>query len=544
MSFDVVSLGILWDRLISIADEAVETLVRTSFSTIVRDSYDLSVLLFDQNAQMFAQGTRCIPVFIGTASVTLGHMLKRFPPDTLQPGDVVVTNDPIMGTGHLFDINVMRPVHRDGHLVGYTMSITHLPDIGGMGFSAAATEMLHEGLRLPICKLVQGGQLDPFIVELIRANVRVPEQVMGDIIANISCNEVGARQLLDFMAEYGIDDLAPLSDAICAQSERAMRERLKIIPDGVYTNRTSLEGIDGPLHLACTVDKQGDGIAIDFTGSSGAVKGGINVPFCYTRAMVLYAVKCLTASNIPNNAGSAAPIRVSAPEGCLVNAQPPSATAGRHVVGHFVTPLIYGALAAAMPDRAQADTGMINILTFQGRHPDGTPTSSLYFAAGGFGALEALDGISALPGPSNMACVPVEVWELQTGVTIESKRLRIDSGGAGQWRGGLGQEIVMRNDSTYPMTVFSMANRTDFAASGLRGGQSGALREHRVNGAVVPPKGRAVLAPGDRLTLREAGGGGIGDPAARARDAVARDVGEGFVSAAAAAIYGASGEML
>jgi N-methylhydantoinase B len=537
--FDAVSLGILWDRLVSISDECVETLVRTSFSTIVRDSYDLSVMLFDQNAQMFAQGTRCIPVFIGTAAVTLGHMLAKFPPETLAPGDVVVTNDPIMGTGHLFDINVMRPVHREGRLVGYTMSITHLPDIGGMGFSAAATEMFHEGLRLPICKLLRGGEIDPFIVELIRANVRVPEQVMGDIMANVSCNEVGARQLLEFMAEYAIDDLAPLSDAICVQSERAMRDRLKIIPDGTYSNRASLEGIDGPLHLACTITKQNDTIAIDFTGSSGPVKGGINVPFCYTRAMALYAVKCLTASNIPNNAGSTRPVQISAPVGSLLNAQPPSPTAGRHVVGHFVTPLIYGALAAAMPDRAQADTGMINILTFQGRHPDGTPTSALYFAAGGFGALEELDGLPTLPGPSNMACVPVEVWELQTGITVESKRLRPDSGGAGQWRGGLGQVTVLRNDTTYPLTVFSMANRTEFAAAGLRGGQHGVLREHRVNGETVPPKGRALLAPGDRLTLLEAGGGGIGDPHARDRAAVAADLREGFISAEAArTVYG------
>jgi N-methylhydantoinase B len=537
--FDAVSLGILWDRLVSISDECAETLIRTSFSTIVRDSFDLSVILFDQNGQMFAQSTRCIPVFIGTAAVTLGHMLAKFPPASLLPGDVVVTNDPIMGTGHLFDISVLRPVHRDGRLVGYTMSITHLPDIGGMGFSAAATEMFHEGLRLPICKLLREGVIDPFIVELIRANVRVPEQVMGDIMANISSNEVGARQLLEFMDEYGIDDLAPLSDAICTQSERAMRDRLKIIPDGVYTNRVSLEGIDGPLHLACTVTKQGDGVAIDFAGSSGPVKGGINVPFCYTRAMALYAVKCLTASNIPNNAGSTRPVVITAPEGGLLNAQPPSATAGRHVVGHFVTPLIYGALAAAMPDRAQADTGMINILTFQGRHPDGTPTSTLFFAAGGFGALEDLDGLPTLPGPSNMACVPVEVWELQTGVTVESKRLRPDSGGAGQWRGGLGQEIVLRNDSTYPLTVFSMANRTEFAATGLRGGQPGVLREHRVNGETVPPKGRALLAPGDRMTLLEAGGGGIGDPHARDRAAVAIDLREGFISAdAARAVYG------
>jgi N-methylhydantoinase B len=538
-AFDAVSLGILWDRLVSISDECAETLIRTSFSTIVRDSFDLSVILFDQNAQMFAQSTRCIPVFIGTASVTLAHMLAKFPPESLAPGDVVVTNDPIMGTGHLFDISVMRPVHHEGRLVAYTMSITHLPDIGGMGFSAAATEMFHEGLRLPICKLLQEGEIDPFIVELIRANVRVPEQVMGDIMANISANEVGARQVLEFMAEYAIDDLAPLSDAICAQSERAMRERLKIIPDGVYTNRTSLEGIDGPLHLACTITKQGDGIAIDFAGSSDAVKGGINVPFCYTRAMARYAVKCLTASNIPNNAGSTRPVQVTAALGGLLNAQPPSATAGRHVVGHFVTPLIYGALAAAMPDRAQADTGMINILTFQGRHPDGTPTSTLFFAAGGFGALEELDGRSTLPGPSNMACVPVEVWELQTGITVESKRLRPDSGGAGQWRGGLGQTIVLRNDSTYPLTVFSMANRTEFAAAGLRGGQPGVLREHQVNGETISPKGRALLAPGDRMTLLEAGGGGIGDPQTRDRAAVAADLQEGFISAAAArTIYG------
>jgi N-methylhydantoinase B len=496
-------------------------------------------MLFDQNGLMFAQGTRSIPVFIGTAAVTLRHMLQRFPPETLVPGDVIVTNDPIIGTGHLFDINVMRPVYRQDRLVGYTMSITHLPDIGGMGFSAAATEMLHEGLRLPICKLVKAGQIDPFIVELIRANVRVPEQVIGDIMANVSCNEVGAQQLLEFMGEYNIDDLAPLAEAICAQSERAMRDRLSSIPDGSYSNSVKLEGIDTDLQLTCTIEKRGDGISIDFTGSSGSVKGGINVPFCYTRAMALYAVKCLTASTIPNNAGSAAPIQVSAPPGCLLNAQPPSATAGRHVVGHFVTPLIYGALAASMPDRVQADTGMINILTFHGRHPDGTPISTLYFAAGGFGALEDLDGISTLPGPSNMACVPIEVWELQTGITVESKRLRIDSGGAGRWRGGLGQEIVMRNDTTHDLTVFSMANRTDFAAAGLRGGLAGARREHRINGATVPPKGRAVLAPGDRLTLLEAGGGGIGDPTARARAAVVADLRAGFIGTdSARVIYG------
>ena len=319
------------------------------------------------------------------------------------------------------------------------MSITHLPDIGGLGFSAAATEMFHEGLRLPICKLYRAGVIDDFIVELIRDNVRVPEQVMGDIFANVSCTDVGARQLLDFMDAYGIEDLAPLSGAICAQSERAMRERLRAVPDGLYTNSLMLEGIDAPLHLAVAIDKRGDGLSIDFTGSSGPVRGGINVPFCYTRAMALHAVKCLTAPTIPNNAGSVRPVQVSAPPGCLLNALPPAATAGRHAVGHFVSPLIFGALAEAMPDRVQTDTGLINILTIQGRHPDGTPVATLYFAAGGFGALTGSMACRPCRAPSNMGCVPVEIWESRTGVTIERKRLRVDSGGAGEWRGGLGR---------------------------------------------------------------------------------------------------------
>ncbi len=510
--FDPVTLGILWDRLISISDEIVETLVRTSFSTIVREGYDLSVMLFDRTGAMMVQGTRSIPVFIGTAPATLAFMLERFPPETLAPGDVVVTNDPMMGTGHLFDISVMRPVFRNDILAGYTMSITHLPDIGGMGFSAAATEMFHEGLRLPVCKLYAAGRIDAFIVALIRANVRVPEQVMGDILANVSCNEVGAAQLLAFMDEYAIDDLVPLSHAIRAQSEKAMRDRIRTVPDGTYRNRVEFEGLDGPLHLAVTIEKAGDGMAIDFAGSSGVVRGGINVPFCYARAMALYSIKCLTAPTIPNNAGSTAPIRITAPEGCILNAQPPAATAGRHVVGHFVTALIFGALAEAMPDQVQADCGMINILTFQGHQPDGRELSTLYFVAGGFGALHGLDGQATTPGPSNMGCVPTEVWESRTGITIVSKRLRPNSGGTGRWKGGAGQEVVLRNDTGHPLTVFSMANRTEFPAQGLHGGGPGALRQHRINDTQVDPRSRQTLQPGDRFTLLEAGGGGMGHP--------------------------------
>ncbi|MCC7271174.1 MAG: hydantoinase B/oxoprolinase family protein [Alphaproteobacteria bacterium] len=538
-TFDPVSLGILWDRLISISDEIVETLVRTSFSTIVREGYDLSVMLFDREGRMLVQGTRSIPVFIGTAPVTLAHMLERFPPATLRPGDVVVTNDPIIGTGHLFDISVMRPLYRDGGLIGYTMSITHLPDIGGMGFSAAATEMFHEGLLLPICKLFREGVVDETLVDIIRRNVRVPEQVMGDIYANVSACEVGARQLVEFMREYGVDDLTPLSRAIREQSERAVRRRIREIPDGTYRNRVAIEAIEAPVHIACTIEKRGEEIAIDFAGSSDCIRAGINVPFCYARAMAIYSIKCITAPTIPNNEGSVAPIRVAAPVGCILNAQPPSPTAGRHVVGHFVTPLIYGALADAIPDRVQAASGMANIITVQGRRPDGAPLATLYFVAGGFGALDGLDGASTTPGPSNMACVPTEIWESRTGIMIERKSLRVDSGGAGEFRGGLGQEVVLRNDTGHPLTVFSMANRTDFPAEGLHGGLPGALREHRLEGRPVHPKSRQELRPGDRLLLLEAGGGGIGDPRRRDPGRVRADVALGFVSAdAAERVYG------
>lgn len=529
-AFDAVALGILWDRLISIADEIVSTLVRTSFSTIVAESYDLTVALFDRNAQMLAQGTYSVPVFVGTSPVTLRHMLAKFPPDTLRPGDVIATNDPWLGTGHMFDISVMRPVFRGHELVGYCMSVTHLPDVGGSGFGAAASEIFHEGLRLPICRLAREGRIDDFILELVRANVRVPEQTLGDLMANVTCTEVGARALVEFMDEYGLDDLAPLSDAIRDQSERAVREKLRGVKPGVYENRILIEAIDEPIPLAVRIEARGEEIALDFAGTGGCVRRGINVPFCYTRAMALYAVKCLTTPNLPNNEGAIRPVKVSAPPGCLLNAEPPFPTGGRHVIGHFVPGLIFGALAEAAPDRVQADNGMMDLMTVQGRRRDGRGVSTIYFAAGGFGALAGQDGADCKPGPSNMAVVPVEIWEANTNLAIESKRMLPDSGGPGAARGGVGQEVVLRNDAGHPMTIFCMANRTEFPPVGFLGGRPGARREHRINGERVHPKGAYVLQPGDRVSLVQAGGGGFGDPRARPVEAVAADVAQGFVS--------------
>jgi N-methylhydantoinase B len=532
--YDPIALGIQWDRLIAIADEIINALVRTSFSTNVRESYDLSCVVFDRKGRSIAQGAYSVPSFTGTAPATLAHMLAKFPPETLRPGDVIATNDPWMGTGHLFDVNVMQPVFRRGALVGYTMSITHLPDIGGAGFSATAREVYEEGLRLPIIRLAREGTVDEAWIELVRTNVRVPEQTIGDLMANVSCTTVGARMLVEFMDEYGLDDLVPLADAILAHSERAIRDELRAIPEGVYENAIDIEGHADPLRLACRIAIRGGEAFADFSGSSLAVPAAINVPLCYTRAMTCHAIKCLTTPKIPNNEGSVRPIHATAPEGSILNPVPPSPTGGRHIVGHFVNPLVYGALARALPDRVQGDSGMLNLVNVQGRTREGTGVSSIFFASGGFGALKGIDGQATTPAPSNMTGTPVEVWENLTGMFVESKELLPDSGGPGEFRGGLGQRIALVNDSGQPMNVSCLAGRTEFAPQGVLGGRPGGMRSIAINGAPVHPKGRYVLAPGDRIDTVEAGGGGYGDPLRRARVAVEADLRQGFVTPGAA----------
>ncbi len=538
-AFDPVSLGIMWDRLVALTDEIVSTLVRSSFSTIVYESYDLTCVVLDADARTIAQGSFGVPAFIGSAPVTARHMLNRFPPETINDGDIIVTNDPWLGTGHLFDITVMRPVFRRGRIVAYVVSITHLPDIGGSGFGSSATEIYAEGLRLPVLKLYEAGRRNELVVEIIRTNVRVPEQTMGDVMANVACVEVGAREINAFMDDYGLDDLGALSAAIRGQSETQMRAKIRDIKDGCYRHRIEVEGFAEPVQLAVAVTVTGETVAVDFSGTSGCVRAGVNVPFCYTNAMVLHAIKSLTLPTIPNNQGSAAPISTTAPAGCILNAQPPFPTGGRHAMGHFITPLIYGALAEATPAMVQADSGMMNLVNFQGTRRDGRAFTTLYFAAGGYGALRGLDGWSTLPHPSNMGVVPVEVWETLTHTTILEKRLLPDSGGPGQWRGGLGQAVRVRNDTGHVLVSLGMGNRTLYPAKGLFGGGDGALRRHEIAGEQVHAKGRLEIQPGQVMDLIEAGGAGYGDAKERPRSAVAADVANGFVTKdAARQVYG------
>ena len=529
-TIDTADLGNAWDRLISITDEMLGSLVRTSFSTNVRESYDLSCMLFDAQLRSIAQGTYSVPSFTGTAPETVRMMLEKHPPGTLVPGDVLATNDPWIGTGHLYDINVLRPIFHKGRTVAYALSITHLPDIGGLGFSATGRSVFEEGLRLPVVKLVEAGRPNRLILDIVATNVRVPEQTLGDLHANIACTEVAARLLVEFLTEYRLDDLDSIADAIVAKSEAALRDAIRAMPDGRYRHSIQVEGIEAPLTLAVALEVAGDRIHADFTGTSPVVAAGINVPINYTRAFVVYAIKCVTIPGTPNNIGCVTPISVSAPGNCILNALPPNPTGGRHVIGHFVNPLVMGALAQIVADRVQADSGMFSLVNVQGRRADQRAVSSIYFSSGGFGALNGLDGAATVPSPSNMTGTPVEIWEEVTGLTVLRKALLPDSGGPGEFRGGLGQVIEMVNDAGAEMTVSFLLGRTEFPATGTAGGGAANRRECRINGEPVHPKRRYTLAPGDRLTLIEPGGGGYGPPARRDPTRIRRDLAEGFVT--------------
>ena len=531
---DPVALGVMWDRLIAIADDILLSIIRTSFSVGVREAWDLAVMLFDAEGRSIAQATLSMPAFIGTAPYTMRHLLAKFPADTLQPGDVLATNDPWLGTGHTPDVCVARPVFFDGRLVGFVMTISHLPDIGGNGLTIANTEIYQEGLVLPPCKLQIAGERNEALWELIGINVRAADQVLGDLMADIGGTAVGERLLGEFMREFALRDLTALSAAVIGQSEKAMRERLRTIPDGVYTNELMIEGVETDVKLSCRVTVTNGTAAVDFAGTGGCVPAAINVPLCYTRSFTNYVMKCLTTPDIPNNEGMLSPITVSAPEGCILNAVRPNPTGGRHTVGWFIVPLIMGALAKVLPNNVAADAGMASLFLVHGTRPDGRPVTAQYFLSGGLGAMQQHDAHQTTPFPTNNAVVSTEVFETETGATVMHRRLLPDSGGAGEWRGGLGQEAALRNDTGHPFSVFLFGLRSRHAARGLFGGKDGQLRSFMVDGVPIPAKGKSVLQPGQTLTVREAGGGGYGDPKKRAPEAVRKDVAAGFVSPAAA----------
>ena len=546
MTDDAISVGIQWNRLISIVDEMISALVRTSFSTNVRESYDLSCIIFDSRGKSIAQGTYSSPGFTGTAPLTLAHMLEVFPPGTLSPGDVVMTNDPWMGTGHLFDVSVMQPAFRQGRVIGYIMSVTHLPDIGGGGFSATAREVYEEGLRFPVCKLVRAGKVDEFILSLLRFNVRVPEQTIGDLMANVTCTSLGARLLVEFMNEYELETIEPLADAIIAFSERALREEIAKIPDGVYRHRLQIEGYDAPISLECAVDISGDQAGIDFTGSGPPVGAAINVPFCYTEAYASFGIKCIVAPKVPNNAGSLSVIRITAPEGCILNAVHPAPVATRHITGQLLPDMMFGCLGQALRDRVPAEgtSCLWNLFAMGGDSRveadiDVVSQSKRFnvmsFHSGGTGARPGKDGMSATAFPSGVKNCPIEITEALSPILVKRKEYRVDSGGAGEFRGGLGQFMEAYHLDDAPFLISANFDRVIFPARGREGGMNGAVGVVRTGqGRPLRGKGQQTIQQGETFVMEMPGGGGLGDPRRRDPEMVAADVRYGLVSPEAA----------
>ena len=528
-SFDPITLEVLWTRLISSVDEAAAALVRTSFSTVVRDSHDFSCVITDAQGRSLVQATDSIPSFIATLPATIKHFLDVFPAEELQPGDVLITNDIWMGTGHLPDISVGKPIFHNGKLVGFAGSTAHAPDIGGKIRSPEPREVFEEGFQIPIMKLMRAGEANETFLRLLRQNVRAPDEVVGDLYAQLTALDLMERRVGDVMEQYNLDDLAPLATEIQERSERAMRAAINELPDGTYTNEMPTDGLDIPVSLKVAITIDGDEVRADYTGSSPQVGKAINCAMCYTNAMTAYAVKCAAAPDLPNNEGSVAPISAFAPERTIVNPMFPASGGSRALIGHFLPALIFGALAQVVPDRIMAGTGSpLWCINLAGVKPDGKSFANLFFFNGGMGATHRSDGQSCMSWPSNISSTPTEVIEQLSPMRIHRRGYRPGSGGAGRFRGGLGQEVEFEFLNEAPAALAMLAERTKHAAPGIAGGEEGGLGKLEINGEAVDPKAQHIVQKGDRLTLATPGGGGFGAVADRDAADADRDTSLGY----------------
>ena len=531
-SFDAVELELLWRRLISLVDEAAAALVRTSFSTLVRESHDFSCVVTDAMGQSLVQATESIPSFIGTLPETVKHFLRFFPPEKLEPGDVLITNDLWLGTGHLPDITVAKPIFRGGRLVAFSASTAHAPDIGGKIRSPEPREVFEEGLQIPPLKLMRRGETDETLVAMIRQNVRTPDQTLGDLWAQVVALDLMEDRLLSLMEGHTLPDLGDLAREIQGRCEGAMRAAITALPDGTYRSELQTDGLlDVPVTIRMALTVRGDEIGIDFAGTDAQVDRAINCALCYTYAMCMYGVKVCTNPSLPNNEGAWRPIRVSAPAGCIVNPQFPSPGGSRMLIGHYLPMLVFGCLGQVVPERVMAACGSpMWGMNQSGVRAGGRPYANMFFYNGGMGGNTRGDGATCLSWPSNVSSTSIEISEHIAPLRFRHKRLRPDSGGPGRRRGGLGQEVLIECRSESPIAVSFLAERTVFPAPGIEGGQAGAPGELRINGQRTDPKRQYVLRAGDTVSLATPGGGGHGDARERDEGALAADLAAGYVA--------------
>jgi len=536
--FDPITLEILWRRLISIVDEADASVARTAFSSLLRDAHDYTCMFTDRHGRELAQGTFCTPGQAGAMSLGVKKIIHHFPLEDYKPGDVVIVNDPWLLAGHLNDICVLSPIFYKGELVAFTACVFHHSDIGGR-VASDNREVYEEGLFIPPIKLYEAGKLNEGVLDMIRWNVRTPEQVVGDIRSQVAANHVCAQKIIEMMKEEGLDDLDDLAEEIIGRTEQSMRRAISKIPDGVYPFEGVIEGAGGreDITIKLKVEVKGSEVNIDFTGTSPQVEWGGNVVYNFTYAYCFMAIKSAMDPDIPINEGSTRPVRVTAPEGCVVNCKFPAAVAARMQVGHFMTEMVFRALAEAIPDRVIAPCGGTPAQTniFYGRRHDGSPWLTMIIRGGGMGASSKQDGHHCAIFPANGANTPVEIFESDTPLLVLERKLITDSGGPGKMRGGLGRTMVIKvPDDEYapqpPVTVAIQAGRYKYPPEGLFGGKPGARAQFLVNGEPGDPSGLTFCKPGDVIAFHSAGGGGYGNPFERDPEMVRRDVIYGYVS--------------
>ena len=539
-----VAYQVMWNRLISVVEEQAQALVRTAFSTSVREAGDLSAGVYDTQGQMLAQAVTGTPGHVNAMADAVAHFIRRIGRQNMFEGDVYITNDPWEGTGHLHDITMVTPSFKDGMLVGFFACTAHIVDIGGRGFGADAQSVYEEGLYIPIMKFVERGDVDETLVRIIRGNVREPDQLIGDIYALVTCNEIGHRRLIDMMEEFNLSDLEGIAAFILENSRRATLERIAALPQETAEGEMTMDGFERPITLKVKVSVEGDRIVSDFDGSSGVDKKGINCPLVYAKAYACYALKVAIAPEIPNNAASLAPFEIKAPENSIVNALHPAPVALRHIVGHFVPDAVFDAFDKIVPGLVPAE-GAGCLCNFQvslrprsdGPAPEHARRSEvLTFNSGGSGARPEHDGLNATAFPSGVMTMPIEATEHAGPVIIWRKELRPDSGGAGKTRGGLGQYMEVGAQEGYEFDIQAMFDRGEHPARGRRGGRNGANTTiERSDGEKMHVKGKQFVPHGERVLMAFPGGAGYGAPSERDTDLVIRDLARGYISAETAA---------
>ena len=532
-----VELQIMWNRLLAVVEEQAQVLLHTAFSPIVRECGDISAGVFDRHGRMLAQAVTGTPGHINTMAESVRYFIDAFAPGTMRPGDVYLTNDPWLASGHLNDFMLVEPVFLDAALVGFVACTSHLIDLGGLGMGPEGSDVFDEGLLVPPCRLVEGGEVNELLIALVKANSRSPIENEGDLYALIACCDVGCARLGAMMREFGLDSLDALSAYVIDTSRRAAEAAIAQVPNGTYRNRMRLDGYDFEIELAAALQVGERDMLLDLDGSSPCSRFGINVPINYTTAYSVFGIRCIVSPEVPNNAGSLAPFRVTAPPGCIVNAPRPAPVAMRHTIGQILPDLVFGCLHQAIPDRVPAEgaSAMWDLplrSAFDATRRSNTTGFAIEMTHnGGTGARPARDGLSATAYPSGVWGSQVEITESVAPLRVRRRELRPDSGGAGTHRGGLGQVLEVESREAAAFRFLPSVERIKFPARGRQGGADGAAgRITLESGAVLPGKGDHLIPGGECLVFETPGGAGYGPPASRDPRAVQRDVRDGVVS--------------